>query len=169
MPIPISSQVNIFLYSIFGGLLIGLIFDLFRIKRKAIKTGRILLFFEDLFFWLLVAMVMFSVVYYSNDGEIRGFIFLGTLLGVVLYGLLLSRAVMKSSMAIISVTVKIFQLVCKILSFPIKIFLKLMSAPSKYAAKKTLFAARTARSAGKGIISSAVIKTKIFLNARKKT
>ena len=141
---------------------------MFRIKRKAVRTGKFLLFLEDLLYWLLVAFVMFSVVYYSNDGELRGFIFLGTLLGVVLYAMLFSRLIMKFSMAVLSFIAKCAITLYLVISFPFRAAYKLLSKPARYAARKTARTLRRAKITGKGLGKRIILKTKIFLNARKK-
>ena len=51
-----------------GGMLIAFIYDLFRVKRKTIRTKTLGVVIEDFLFWILAALVMFSVVYYSNEG-----------------------------------------------------------------------------------------------------
>ena len=95
LPDSVSSQVYIFICSIAGGMLIAFIYDLFRIKRKAVKTRSIFIHIEDFAYWIVVALVMFTCVYLSNDGQVRGYIFIGSTIGVVLYVLLFSRAVTK--------------------------------------------------------------------------
>ena len=61
-------------------MLIAFIFDLFRIKRKAVETGNLLTYIEDLLYWIIAALVMFAVVYLANEGELRGYIFLGVVM-----------------------------------------------------------------------------------------
>ena len=129
MTVSISSQAYIFLCSVIGGIAIALIYDIFRILRKAVKTSNLATYMEDLVFWVLVAVVMFATVYYSNEGELRSYIFLGTFLGVVLYALLFSKAVMSSSLFIIRIVKGIIRTVWTVLSFPFKIIIRLLAIP----------------------------------------
>jgi len=66
-------------------MIIAFIYDAFRIKRRAVKTSALVTYIEDIIYWIIVSIIMFAVVYYSNEGEIRGYLFLGTILGAVLY------------------------------------------------------------------------------------
>jgi len=100
---PVSSQAVIFLYTVIGGAAIALVYDLFRILRKAVRTGSLVTYAEDLLFWLIVSVIMFLTIYYSNDGELRAYLFIGACIGVILYALLLSRIVMASSLFIIRI------------------------------------------------------------------
>jgi hypothetical protein len=34
-----------------------------------------MIYVEDFFYWIIAALVMFAIVYLSNDGELRGYIF----------------------------------------------------------------------------------------------
>ena len=116
-------------------MLIGLLYDLFRIRRKALRTSLVILYLEDLAYWMLVALIMFGIVYYSNDGEFRGFIFLGTLLGVILYILLLSRIVISSALMIIKIISRILYLVWSIFTYPFRIIYRILRIPFRYLSK----------------------------------
>ncbi len=100
---PVCSQVIIFLYTVAGGAVAALVYDLFRIFRKAVRTGSFVTYVQDLLFWLIVSVIMFLTIFYSNDGELRAYLFIGACIGVVLYALLLSRIVMASSLFIIRI------------------------------------------------------------------
>lgn len=163
-----NTQAFTFLCSIAGGVAIALLYDLFRIKRRAFKTGNVMTYVEDLVYWLLVAVVMFTVVYYSNEGELRSYLFVGTLIGVVLYALLLSKAVMNSSLFVIDIVRKAIKIIYRIVAFPFRLLFKLLSVPagiSRKFAGKTL---RGIRKAGKNRLAGAAIWKKAFKNMRKK-
>ena len=62
-------------------MIIAFIYDVFRI-RKAIRTSNIIVYFEDFIYWILVALVLF-VVYISNEGELRGYLIVGAIIGII--------------------------------------------------------------------------------------
>lgn len=168
MTATVNTQAFTFLCSIAGGVVIAFIYDLFRIKRKAFKTGNLMTYVEDILYWLLVAVVMFTTVYYSNEGELRSYLFIGALIGVVLYALLLSKAVMNSSLFIINIVRKTIIIICRIVSFPFQLLFKLLSIPagiSRKFAGKTL---RSIRKAGRNRLAGTAIWKKAFKNMRKK-
>lgn len=100
---PIYSQAINFLYTVIGGVAIAFVYDIFRILRKAVRTGSLVTYVQDLLFWLIVSVIMFLTIFYSNDGELRAYLFIGACIGVILYALLLSRIVMASSLFIIRI------------------------------------------------------------------
>jgi len=125
----VSNQAYVFLCTVIGGIAIAFLYDLFRIFRKAVKPGNAATFFQDLLYWLIVALIMFLTVYYSNDGELRGYLFIGALVGVILYALLLSRIIMDSALFIIKIIGKIFKAIVYIVSYPIRMTVKVLKAP----------------------------------------
>jgi spore cortex biosynthesis protein YabQ len=164
----VGSQVYVFLFAVVGGMIIGFIYDLFRIKRKAIVTGRVAIFIEDTLYWIIATVVMFLVVYKSNDGELRTYIFIGVALGVILYALVLSKIVVSSAIFILRVVYKSFKLLWKIVSYPFKIIIKILAIPASFLkrcirslCKKSVHITRNQKS------KSAMWK-KIFRSRRKK-
>ena len=168
MPVSISHEAYIFLCSVAGGALIAFIYDLFRIRRKALRTPALFVYIEDLVFWLLVAVIMFGTVYLSNDGELRGYIFLGAILGAVLYSMLLSRIVIRSSMFIIHLIVRIFTFIWLIISFPFRLVFRIFRRPARFALRHVKSGMRTARNVGRNRMAKAAIWRKVFKNVRKK-
>ncbi len=124
MILSISSQAYAFLLSVVGGMVIALVYDAFRIFRKAVKTGRAVTSVQDLLYWMIVSVIMFLTIFYSNDGELRAYLFLGAFLGVVLYTLLFSRIIMKSSLFIIKIITIAVKTIAIFLSYPVRLVLK---------------------------------------------
>lgn len=91
MDTTIRYQFYIFLTSIYAGLLIGLIYDLYRVIRLIFKPGKIIAGIEDLIFWLGLAIIFFYIINKSNWGELRGYIFFGTFMGGIIYLKILSK------------------------------------------------------------------------------
>ena len=67
-----------------------LCYDFLRIFRRLIRHKTWGIAAEDLLFWLCCALVMFGFMYRMNEGVIRGFLVLGTAVGMVLYSIFLS-------------------------------------------------------------------------------
>ena len=89
----INTQVYLFLIFIINGFIIGLLFDFFRILRKAIKTSDFITYIEDALFWILTGLLILYSIFTYNNGEIRLFMFLAIVLGILLYVIILSKFV----------------------------------------------------------------------------
>ena len=85
------SQEEIFLLFFIIGIIIGLIFDFFKVLRKSFKTTDIITFVEDLLFLCISGgLVVFSIIK-LNGGEVRFYLFLGIFFGVLIYSLTISN------------------------------------------------------------------------------
>lgn len=121
-----SSQAILFLIFAINGLVIGILFDLFRITRRSFKTGIILTSIEDIFFWLLTGIIILYSIFTFNNGIIRGYLFLGLGCGIVLYLLTLSSCFIKINVCIINFIKRIVIITCNILLIPIKFIYSLL-------------------------------------------
>ncbi|MDR2940066.1 MAG: spore cortex biosynthesis protein YabQ, partial [Clostridiales bacterium] len=85
MILSMYNQAYIFVATIGLGFLSGLIYDAFRIFRVAIKHNNILTQLEDIIYWVFVTFIMFRFVISNNDGEVRGFLIGGMVIGMAVY------------------------------------------------------------------------------------
>jgi len=131
LPVGINVEVRTFFYSVMCGMLTGLIYDFFRIKRKTIKTGTLFIYLEDLVYWFIVAAVVFALIFYSNDGEIRGYIFIGIITGAVLYALLFSKVIVNVSVKLLNLLGRAIKFIFFIVLYPFRIVIRLLSYPAK--------------------------------------
>lgn len=128
----IDNQAYIFLCIVIGGMLIGFVYDLFRVSRKAIKTKNIIVHLEDILFWLLVSILIFGILFVCNAGEIRGYAIIAIILGVIIYVFMFSPYVIKILLKIINVAKSVLKIFYKALKGPIKFIIRLLYIPIKY-------------------------------------
>ena len=103
----ISLQCEIFLFSIVLGSAIGVFYDCFRVVRKALKSGRVVMFCEDILFFVSATLATFYYMSVSNGGQIRGFILLGEMFGFIIYYFTAGKLVMNVADGVISIIKKI--------------------------------------------------------------
>ena len=122
----IYTQLQLFFIFLINGLLIGLLFDFFRILRKAIKTADFITYIEDALFWILTGLIILYSIFTYNNGEIRLFMFFAIILGILIYMIFISKIILSISLSIINVIKKIFNIVFNIIKIPLKFFMKLL-------------------------------------------
>lgn len=136
------TQGYLFLIFILNGILIGIIFDVFRILRRSFETPNFVTYIEDTIFWVLSALSVLYFLFVFNNGEIRGYIFIGVFLGIALYMLFFSKIIVKISVKIIVFIKEVIYKIFKTLIYPIQILLKfvkrILIIPSKFVYKKLL-------------------------------
>ena len=126
----IAEQTQVFIIFVIVGIIISFLFDIFRILRKVYKFSNMLIYMQDILFWLLTGIIILQAIFKFNSGDIRIFLFLGIFVGVFIYISLFSIYVIKIGSFIlklintlISKLINVFKVpICKILDFMIKCF-----------------------------------------------
>lgn len=107
----VNIQTFIFLRAFLLGACLGLLYDVFRILRIAIKTPAVIVFLEDILYFLICGIITFLFMMSCIDGRVRGFIVIGELLGAVLYYCTIGSLLFRLSNAIIYAVKKFFRLI----------------------------------------------------------
>ena len=87
----IQNEVYVFLWSIIVGSILALIFDFFRLMRRKGNTKNLVVYIQDIIYWLIVAIIIIISAFITNDGELRGFMFIGYIIGAIFYLFLFSK------------------------------------------------------------------------------
>jgi spore cortex biosynthesis protein YabQ len=88
-----------------AGVLAAFLYDLFRLKRRLIKTGAIVIHIEDVLYWIIATVIIFLASYVVSSGETRFYFFAGVFTGGLLYFMLLSKLVLKGLSVLIKLLV----------------------------------------------------------------
>lgn len=121
MILPIKLQGYYFLTSIAAGLIIGLMFDIYRIIRGFDSPKKGLTIISDLLFWILASVLIFTFFLYASDGYLRYNTFIGVILGTLIYALLISRWIIKSLKWITFYIIKLLRVLIFLILYPIKL------------------------------------------------
>ena len=130
MPLPIKIQFDIVLYALLSGLLTGVMFDLYRIIRGA-KVPKFIIFLEDLLFWSLAAVIVFTFLLYTNYAFLGPYVYIFMLISLLFYLRFISSLVYKIEIEIIEKFNKVFRVIFKIIIYPIKLIYSKISGKNK--------------------------------------
>lgn len=124
-------QLISFVYFIVVGTILSIIFDIFRILRRTIKTSDIVTNIQDILFCLITGIIVLLSIFCFNKGELRLYIFIGIIIGVTFYMIFISKYFIKINVAIINFIKKVIHILIKpfiiILNFTKKMFFKPIS------------------------------------------
>ena len=109
----LENQAHIFIYTIVVGAILGLIFDFFRIMRRKGNTKDVLVYIQDIIFWLIVTVVIIVTTFLINNGELRGYMIFGYILGGIFYILLFSKVIRKIFSSIFDFIENVFSILLK--------------------------------------------------------
>lgn len=115
-----NTQLGLFIMYVASGMLISLFFDVFRILRKSVKTSNTITYIEDFCFWLIVGIFIIWEIFSFSYGELRSYIFIGIIIGVLIYIMTISKYFIKINVQILLLFKKvIFMPIFKIIKKPI--------------------------------------------------
>ena len=119
----------LFLIFVINGIIIGLVFDFFRILRISFKTKDFVTYIEDIIFWIITGIILLYSIFIFNNGQIRLFMFIGVGIGIISYILLVSKYVIKINVFIVNIIKKIILIP---LNFIYKIIKKIFFRPISF-------------------------------------
>ena len=127
----ITNQAYIFMIFVVIGIIIGIIFDFFRILRKSFKTKDLITYIEDIIFCILTGSITLYSIFKFNSGEIRIYMFFGIFLGCTIYMLSISKYIIKANVTLIKKISNIIIKTANIISIPFKYIKKLIKKTFK--------------------------------------
>lgn len=91
-----------------------------KLKSMIKLSSDILVFAEDIIFWIIISLLQIIFIYHINDGEIRLYFFIFSFLGALVYFFTVGKAVMYFSIRIIFLIRCLLYWAFYIIIYPIK-------------------------------------------------
>lgn len=103
----VSPPAVVFGISLLWGAGLGMLWDLFRIFRLSFPTGKTVAFIEDVVYAILASFATLLFFYLFTSGGFRLFVFIGELLGFVVYYFTIGRLVYQIFIVVIRLIKKL--------------------------------------------------------------
>jgi len=87
----------------------GAMFDVFRILSGKLRLPRWTVAIIDILYWIVATILVFRLLIYSNEGQLRVFVFLGIGIGICFYFALLSVWVTRLTLLVIRIVIIIYR------------------------------------------------------------
>ncbi|WP_026281392.1 spore cortex biosynthesis protein YabQ [Paenibacillus massiliensis] len=97
-----------------SGAAMGAVFDSYRVLSGRFRFARWTVHILDLLYWILSALFIFYMLYESNRGQLRFYVFLGLVLGVCFYFWLLSVTTQRFVVMLIEIINRFIYILCRI-------------------------------------------------------
>ena len=121
--VPYSQEI-IFLTSVLGGVLLGLLWDFYRLLRHYIALGKLGTALGDILYWIISLYVGLNIIINISWGNIRLFILIGFLIGSIVYFYIFSNILLSSCISLIDFVIQAIIKIYGVIIFPIKYFIK---------------------------------------------
>ena len=89
----IKLEAELAVSSFLLGVVLMISYDFLRLFRLLIHHGKWWMGLEDLGYWIYCAAMTFRLLFYQNDGVLRGYVIMCVFLGMCLYDAIVSRSV----------------------------------------------------------------------------
>ena len=88
-------DMNVFYATIYGGILIGILFDINRSLKENFKVIKKTCFILDVLFWIVITLIVFIVVNTISKFQLRYYHFVALAVGFILYYNTISKFILK--------------------------------------------------------------------------
>jgi spore cortex biosynthesis protein YabQ len=129
-----ATQFYTFIVTLLLGTAAGIIFDFYRVLRNYWRPRPFTTLFADLFFWMLLTILVLVILIQVSWGEVRFYVFLGLSLGALLYYHFCSRWTIRLWLAFFKLVKSVYCFIyrvgrrlCLLLAFLLSPFITLTS------------------------------------------
>jgi len=118
------SQEYMIAVAIMGGMLLGSIWDIYRLLRHYIKLGSAGTAIGDIVYWIISIYIGVQILFDLSYGNVRFFILMGFMMGALLYFYGISRYILRLIIFIVNTILKFIKKIINLLIGPLKYIFK---------------------------------------------
>ncbi len=125
-------QYQIFMFSItlYGGFLIGVLYEIYRIVRGTKRKKGLITSIWDILFLIVSFFIVIHIIFSSNFGDLRAYVFIGFIVGFFLYEKIIGRIFRSLLIKIFSFLRLVFKKIIKFITAPLRFLWKLVLKPA---------------------------------------
>lgn len=127
-----NNQQIFFAAMFFVGFFIGILYDLFKVKRQLMYCNGFLLFIDDVLFSVISVFIYLISVFIFNNGIVRWFSVLSCISGFVIYKNSISFLFTYIMTLFVAFVRKICSILLGILAYPFLIVFRFLITPSNW-------------------------------------
>lgn len=120
MPLGLNMQVNLVIYSLIAGIITGILFDIYR-GIRGLNPLKILNVIEDLLFCVLIALIVFTFLLYTNYAFLTPYVYIFIIIAALLYFRFLSTYFYETEIIMGRSLYKLIRILFKNIWYPLKI------------------------------------------------
>ncbi|OGO76742.1 MAG: spore cortex biosynthesis protein YabQ [Clostridiales bacterium GWB2_37_7] len=125
----VEFQSFVFMFTVYGGIVIGILYDIYRVLKGSGRRGRFITSIWDILFLAAALLVVLWALFSSNYGDVRAYVFIGFIVGFFLYDKILSKIAIALFLFIKRNVVFFFKTTNNILMLPFKFLFNLLWHP----------------------------------------
>lgn len=107
--LPFTQELGVFYSTIYGGIAVGLLFDIYRSLRRNFKVIRYLSLFFDALFWIIVTILTFITINAVENFNLRYYHIIALFIGFLLYYSTISKFILAGLNKLIYLITNLFK------------------------------------------------------------
>lgn len=120
MPLGLNMQISLVIYSLIGGIITGILFDVYR-GIRGLNSIKVLTVIEDILFCILIALIVFTFLLYTNYAFLTPYVYIFITIAILLYLKFISKYFYASEVFIAKLLYKLMRILLKNILYPLKI------------------------------------------------
>ncbi|MDF2592505.1 MAG: yabQ [Clostridia bacterium] len=125
----VEFQSFVFMFTVYGGIIIGILYDIYRVLKGSKARDRFITSIWDILFLAAAMLVVLWALFSSNYGNIRAYVFIGFIVGFFLYDKILSKIALAVFLFIRNNVIFFFKTTNNLLILPFKVSFNLLWHP----------------------------------------
>lgn len=123
------NELKYFLLSVLCGALAAAAYDFLRARRREKNVRAVFVYIEDVLCLIILGLLAYALAFSENAGVVRWYSLFGIALGALILKLVLGDRLMNFFRKLYGVFVRVFCLIVKIISAPLRLFSRLIKRP----------------------------------------
>ncbi len=115
-----EQQIILFVFSLLSGVLIGILFDIYRIIRGFEDVGAIITIIQDVLFWIATGFIVFVFMMYTSYAYMSFNVFVYVSAGLFVYIKLISKIFINVLHNVLLAIGKVLRVIFNTLSYPVR-------------------------------------------------
>lgn len=125
----VEFQSFVFMFTVYGGIIIGILYDMYRVLKGPRRGDRFITSIWDILFIAAAMLVVLWALFSSNYGDIRAYVFIGFIVGFFLYDKILSKIALAVFLFVKRNVVFFFKTTNNLLVLPFRFLINLLWHP----------------------------------------
>lgn len=130
MPLELNMQISLVIYSLIGGIIAGMLLDIYR-GIRGVSSIKILTIIEDILFCILIALIVFTFLLYTNYAFLTPYVYAFIIIATLLYFKFISEYFYACEIIVMKLFYKLIRILLKNIWYPLKLIVYKITDKSK--------------------------------------
>lgn len=124
-------QFNLLFSSLTGGFITGILFDIYRAIRGNEVQNKIIMFAQDILFWILMSIIVFTFLFYKDDAIINTYSYAFMIIGIYIYFKFFSKKILTCEIRLLEIISRNLRIILNGILYPFRLLINFFFSNDK--------------------------------------